>query len=74
MRGSGRAWSSPKVVPEGAIQYVRLRGCGRSVGSGGERVGCRCHFDDWKSVALHELRVRFLGAQPDMPLRLTIQL
>lgn len=62
MRGSGRAWSSPKVVPEGAIQYVRLRGCG-STQWGVEETALRAVAisDGWKSVPLHELRVRFWG-------------
>lgn len=61
MRGSGRAWSSPKVVPEGAIQYVRLRGCGGAQWGGKEGELGAVAISTTGRASLDELRIRFLG-------------
>lgn len=74
MRGSGRASSSPKVVPEGAIQYVRLRGCGRSQRGVEERELGAVAISTTGRASLYTSSASASRAQPDRPLRLTIQL
>lgn len=59
MRGSGRAWSSPEVFPERAIQYVtaarlRFAQCGEE-----KREQRELAMTKDLRCPLHELRVRF---------------